>query len=85
MINFIKKVWIHLQIFYNNKIGIHLWKKPTIKSIDETIDYICDNHCSVSRFGDGEFAEMCGHGYDGFQAYDAGLGNRLNEVLTISV
>jgi len=33
---------------------------PKIKSIDETLDKILQDKCSLSRFGDGEFGVMFG-------------------------
>jgi glycosyltransferase family protein len=56
----------------------------------QTIDYIIQNHCSVARFGDGEF-QMIEHGLSGgdpasfpvdtFQPFDKKLAARLNDVL----
>lgn len=55
----------------------------------ETVDYILDSNCSVSRFGDGEL-QMIGHylkkgivkdfNVDTFQDYDETLARRLLEV-----
>lgn len=46
---------------------------------DETISKILSTHCSVSRFGDGEFYVMNGGG-NGFQHSDKRLQQRLIEV-----
>ncbi len=46
----------------------------------ESIRYIIDHHCSVSRYGDGELAMMCGKDI-GFQKADVVLRNRLKQVL----
>lgn len=51
-----------------------------IKSIDETITYIVENKCSVSRFGDGELTIING-GNIAFQEQDETLRKRLKEVL----
>ena len=74
-----KKITILSRSIYNT-IGKYIWRKPKIKSIDETIDYILNNQCSVSRFGDGEFAIIQGN-YNGFQEKNGELGNRLAEIL----
>ena len=47
----------------------------------DSVQYILDNHCSVSRYGDGEFAVMRGEG-NVFQNSDARLAQRLIEVMT---
>ncbi len=41
------------------KGGFHL-QVPKIKSIEETLDKITNDKCSLSRFGDGEFGVMFG-------------------------
>lgn len=71
------------KILYNS-IGKYWWKKPTIKSIDETINYIRERHCSVSRFGDGEFEMMLGYG-NGFQSSNDELSHRLRQVIMMPV
>ena len=38
-----------------NRLSFQL---PRIKSEEETLDEILRNHCSISRFGDGEFSVM---------------------------
>nr|MCR5362131.1 GT-D fold domain-containing protein [Bacteroidales bacterium] len=47
----------------------------------ETLDYLHQHHCSISRFGDGEFGIIWGWG-NGFQQYDEKLASRLQEVLS---
>lgn len=56
------------------------FKRLHIASSKETIQYILDTHCSVSRFGDGEFNLIQGHG-NGFQSYSPQLSLRLAEIL----
>lgn len=60
----------------------------------ETIEYIVNNHCSISRFGDGEFQMIThyeNHGtadnfqIDTFQHYNAELACRLEEVFSVPV
>ena len=55
----IAKLKLHLEVLYNRIIW-KLKKKPIVKSIDETLDYINEHHCSVSRYGDGEFTVILG-------------------------
>ena len=47
----------------------------------ETLDYLHKHHCSISRYGDGEFGIIWGWG-NGFQQYDEKLASRLQEVLS---
>jgi len=56
----------------------------TVKTSDETVDYIIANRVCVSRFGDGEYAVMNGGG-NGMQDADEKLGERLREVLNSSL
>ena len=56
-------------------------KKPTVKSIDETIKYIVENKCSVSRLGDGEIFIIDKSGEIGFQRFNLELSIRLSEIL----
>lgn len=74
-----EKVHFIIMATYNN-IGKCTWKKPIVKTIDETLDYIIDNKCSVSRFGDGEFTVIQGNG-NGFQYADEKLGEKLAHIL----
>jgi len=52
---------------------------PTVHSIEETIRQITTNHCSVSRFGDGEML-LIGRKSIRFQVESEGLSKRLFEV-----
>lgn len=63
------RLGLHLSVLYN-KLTWKFRKKPKVKSIDETLDYINKNHCSVSRYGDGEFTIMLGR-------------NRLHGISTV--
>lgn len=51
-----------------------------LDSID-SIKYIIEHKCSVSRYGDGEFIMLLGGGYDDYQGADQKLAKRLKEVL----
>lgn len=70
---------------YNNRHAV-----DNFMSSEDTIDYIIDHKCSISRYGDGEF-QMIEHGLNGgdeahfgvdtFQTFNKSLSTRLNEVL----
>jgi glycosyltransferase family protein len=73
---------VYFKYLYNSLIDNKNKKRikpPIIKSIDETIDKIAADKCSVSRFGDGEFKLMQGHDLP-FQNYSALLAARLMEI-----
>ena len=55
-------------------------KKIKVASLEETIEKIKNENCSISRFGDGEVYIMDGNSI-GFQEYDKELANRLKEVI----
>ncbi len=63
-----------------NKLLYYTIKNLKIKTIEETLDYIIENRCSVSRYGDGEFSIMS-IGYSGFQKRDPLLQQRLQEII----
>ncbi len=54
---------------------------PKIKSIEETLDKIINDKCSISRFGDGEFACM-NHSRISFHDPSEDLAERLKEVIS---
>jgi glycosyltransferase family protein len=54
---------------------------PTIKSIDETLDKIVQDKCSISRFGDGEFGVMFGSRIR-YHDRSSKLVQRLKEVIS---
>ena len=55
-------------------------KKPVIASIEETISFINEHHCSVARYGDGEI-KLCNNIDLGFQTADSKLCSTLRMVL----
>lgn len=63
-----------------NKSKYLLKYKPNIMSIEESIKYIEDNKCSLSRFGDGEMKLICGKSIF-FQPYSDELSKKLKAVL----
>ncbi|MEY2192744.1 SP_1767 family glycosyltransferase [Neobacillus sp. BF23-41] len=58
----------------------HLYKTPSIKSIDETLEEIINKKASVCRYGDGEFKLIKNKSIT-FQEGDVLLSNRLKEIL----
>lgn len=69
-----------LIVFYNQLIS-KLQVPPKVMLIDETIKYILDHKCSVSRYGDGEIWIAVG-GEIIYQKQDDKLMQRLQEVLS---
>ncbi|MEI6578765.1 MAG: SP_1767 family glycosyltransferase [Eubacteriales bacterium] len=59
----------------------HLNKAPTIMSNFETINYIIENQCSVSRFGDGEIKLIAGKDIS-FQNASPEIMENLRKVLS---
>ena len=53
---------------------------PTVKSIDESLDFIRENHSSVIRFGDGEINLIAGHSI-AYQDYHPELARTLRELV----
>lgn len=53
---------------------------PKIMSLEETLQYVIDKHCSVARFGDGEF-ELVAGGRMSFELANAEMQKRLTEIL----
>ncbi len=58
---------------------------PKIASIDETIDKIIKDKCSISRFGDGEVMLTLAHKNIRYQVGSEELASKLTEVLTSNV
>ncbi len=90
MTNFIiKKVRLFFEaVYYDIKFKTTAAKRQGIQILNciDSINYIKDNRCSVSRFGDGEFS-MIFNLYDskdrksGFQKFDNSLAKRLESIL----
>lgn len=59
----------------------HLYIPPKVRTIDDTIAYIINNRCSVSRFGDGEIKIIAGKVL-GFQRYSPILQQKMKTVLS---
>jgi glycosyltransferase family protein len=63
-----------------NKVIRLIISPPLVKSADETLDKLINNNCSISRYGDGEFALMYGKDLL-FQPYYPKLALRLREII----
>ena len=57
-------------------------KKPTVLSIEQTIDFILEKKVSVIRFGDGEITLIDGQDLP-FQKWDKILAEKLEEILCV--
>lgn len=68
-----------IEIKYNKVVTL---KKlpPKVKGTDETLEKIIKEGCSISRFGDGEFALLHGKSIK-FQSYNDDIGKRLRQVI----
>ena len=53
---------------------------PKIATIEETLELIIKEKCSVSRFGDGEYKWMTGKPQKSFQRPSEEMANRLREI-----
>lgn len=58
-------------------------KHPRVENQEATINRITHEHCSMSRFGDGEFSLMLGESLK-FQPYDEQLSKELKSILRLS-
>lgn len=68
-----------LSRIYRSRNGAH---RLNILSPEETIAHILQHHCSIARFGDGEFELVLQPDRDlGFQSRSAALSARLDSVL----
>lgn len=58
--------------------------QPKIKNTNCTINRLLDSKCSMSRFGDGEFAIIFGNSIN-YQKWDKELAQRLKEILKSNI
>ncbi len=56
---------------------------PRFYDIEDSIDKIINERCSMARFGDGEFSIMAGHDRQKFQKYNDVLSKRLQDVINV--
>ena len=73
-----------LSVSWDKCVRSHLYRTPRVLSIQDTLAYIIENKCSVSRFGDGEIKLIAGKSL-AFQPFSAELQRRLKEVLSASI
>lgn len=73
-----------IPIFINNYFNVLFKFKPSVMTIEESINYIIKNKSSLSRFGDGEMYIIMG-GSLKFQEYSEKLASRLEEVLEVNI
>lgn len=69
--------------FPKDWIGRMVYPAPTVKSIEETIEKVVKDKCSVARYGDGEFNIMFGNAID-FQQYDERLSQKMKDILQLN-
>lgn len=69
------------EIYDKAKHGSSDIQIPQIKSMEETLDRIINDKCSISRFGDGEFSCM-NQSRISFHDPSEGLADRLKEVIS---
>lgn len=67
--------WVRIPKAHKQFQDIHI-----LDSMD-SIQYIIDHRCSISRYGDGEIIMLLGGGYLGYQHADNKLSMRLRQVL----
>lgn len=87
-----KMLWI---LYYYPTYGFNYWKTRHLRGLlkvmdsEATISYICENGCSVSRYGDGELQMMSHYLQNGspddfhvdtFQNFNRDLAQRLVEI-----
>ncbi|HEX8563131.1 MAG TPA: GT-D fold domain-containing glycosyltransferase [Flavobacterium sp.] len=58
-----------------------LFPLPIVRSIEETLDRINSEKCSISRFGDGEFLYIIDKLNLPFQKYDTRLAEKMKDIL----
>lgn len=72
----IARFWIIYDFFYRK-----FHKAPDVAGVEETIDKIVTDKCSVSRFGDGEIKLIAGKNLN-FQKASPDVSNKLKNVLS---
>ncbi len=71
--------WLVFDFFYSR-----VTKKPAVASVEETIDTIAKNNCSIARYGDGEIKLVAGRDIS-FQKATPFAVSKLREVLSSDV
>src|SRR5690606_31603629 len=60
---------------------VRIWRLPKVLSIDETLDKIIQEKCSISRFGDGEFLYIIDRLNLPFQRQESLLRSKMMAIL----
>ncbi len=68
-----------LQLIY--PVFIKFWNMPAVLSVDDTLDKIIKDKCSVCRYGDGEFLFIIHKVSLPFQKYDSDLRDKMIRIL----
>lgn len=87
VINLLVVAWQKLHssfLHLKDRIYTKFHKPPLVESVDNTIEYIIKNKCSVSRYGDGEIKIVNGRDIS-FQKADKLAVSMLREVLSSDV
>lgn len=71
--------WMVFDFFYSR-----IKKKPEVATVEETIDAIAKNNCSIARYGDGEIKLVAGRDIS-FQKATPFAVDKLREVLSSDV
>lgn len=77
----IKSKIYRIYLIVREKFICCIFRTPTVKGNEETINEIINNKCSISRFGDGEFFLLTGKKDFEFQRKNTELTKRLSEIL----
>ena len=73
--------WIYHRLWYAINFMEILQMPFEIASIDETLDTLLENGCSIARFGEGEYKWACNIPNPSFQQYSDNMAQRLREVV----
>ncbi len=76
----IKKKVLSKYYFEKGKMQAGASGNPKIMTIEDTLEKIAKEHCSVSRFGDGEYKWMAGIPQTSFQRFSEEMQQRLIEI-----
>lgn len=81
-LSFFRFIQRQLDKFIKIPFAQHKFGHINILKSEASIQFIIDNKCSVSRFGDGEFDIMLGRNGNTFQKANPRLADKLRQVLT---
>lgn len=65
----------------HRKVDVELLSRVKIMNVQETLNYLMDKKCSISRYGDGEFKLMVDEQSLRFQPYSDELRNKLIDTM----